>query len=325
MPRQRNSEKQNKKKLASLSALGGSVRTTGTGGGKVIGKKMASLSALGAGAFLGAGALMLDAPMAEAAVVSGNPNVTLSPNSHFSNFGAGGPALQFFATSNGGSSNGLAVAGGFAGIGSKLAHYAGGSLRLFGQGAKWTTAGPLGDNGNFLVGGRFWSRTYPGLAKNPKFGGMKLGRMRLGRGGKGKRGHGGIAHIGAGNLTTSTSTSTPCCTTPTSGTSGVTHHGVFPDNPNFIDKYALFTFPNGPTTLYGWVELSLSIEDSFGPNGTPDLGVIAWAWDDTGRSLAAGDTTPATPEPATEVMTGLAALALGAEGLRRWRKARKAA
>ena len=45
----------------------------------------------------------------------------------------------------------------------------------------------------------------------------------------------------------------------------------------------------------------------------------------TCQVLAAGDTTVPTPEPATEVTTGLAALALGAEGLRRWRKARKAA
>jgi hypothetical protein len=320
MPRPRDSEKQNKKKIASLSALGGSVRTT----------------ALGAGALLGAGAFMLDVPTVEAGIISGTPNGNLTPGGpHFSNFGAGGPALDFFVSTNGNSISGNARANGSARAGAKLAHYAGGTLRMFGQGVKWTTAGPLGDHGNFLVGGRFWSRTYPGFEKPLKFGGMKIGRMGLGKGGKhgkGKRGHAGIPHVRPGMLsgssspTSSGSSSSGCCSSsPGSSTSGFPHNALLPNNQPFIDKYALFTFLNGPTTLYGWVELSLSIADSYGPNGTPDLAVIAWAWDDSGNSLPAGDTTVPTPEPATEVATGLAALALGAEGLRSWRKARKAA
>jgi hypothetical protein len=92
---------------------------------------------------------------------------------------------------------------------------------------------------------------------------------------------------------------------------------------SFSDEYALFTFPSGPNTLYGWIHLSFSITGGVGtdPNFGPTLTIHDFAYDDTGAPLAAG----AVPEPATAVSTGLAALALGAAGLRRWRKARPAA
>jgi hypothetical protein len=92
---------------------------------------------------------------------------------------------------------------------------------------------------------------------------------------------------------------------------------------SFDDKYALFAFSSGPDTLYGWIHLSLSVTDLFGsdPALGPNLTIIDWAFDDSGQTLAAGD----APEPATAIPTGLAALALGAVGLRNWRKTRKAA
>ena len=50
------------------------------------------------------------------------------------------------------------------------------------------------------------------------------------------------------------------------------------------------------------------------------LTIHDWAYDDTGAVLPAG----VVPEPASTGM-GLGALALGAAGLRRWRKTRKVA
>jgi hypothetical protein len=43
----------------------------------------------------------------------------------------------------------------------------------------------------------------------------------------------------------------------------------------------------------------------------------------SGAQIPAGDT--GTPEPSTFALTGLAALALGAKGVRSWREARKTA
>ena len=210
--------------------------------------------------------------------------------------------------------------------GAKLAYQNPGSLQLFPQGVKWTTAGPLGAGGSFLVGGRFWSRTFPEerLGGIGRIAGMgRMGRIgRIGKGRKGKR-HAGIPGAVAGRQTTSSFTSSPCCSSSTTS-SGNTHHGLN-GKTSFNNEYALFTFQNGSTTLYGWVDLSYAVTDSFGPNGTPDLTINSWAYDTSGAVLPAGDTIPPTPEPATGIETGLAALALGAEGLRRWRNARKAA
>jgi hypothetical protein len=93
----------------------------------------------------------------------------------------------------------------------------------------------------------------------------------------------------------------------------------------FTDKYALFTFGFGPDTMYGWVHLSFSISNGSGPDPSlgPDLLILDWAYDDSGAQLPAGQTQ--TPEPASAVSTGLAALAMGAVGLRKWRNARKPA
>ena len=109
--------------------------------------------------------------------------------------------------------------------------------------------------------------------------------------------------------------------TTRSGTPYTVHstQGVGP----FSDKYALFVIGSGPDTLYGWLHLSFSITNGFGPDPTfgPDLTILGWAYDDSGAQLPAGQ----APEPASAVSTGLAALAMGAAGLRKWRRARKPA
>jgi hypothetical protein len=98
---------------------------------------------------------------------------------------------------------------------------------------------------------------------------------------------------------------------------------------NFTDRYALFTFTLGNGPLYGWVKLSQSVTNSWGGNNSygPLVTVEGFAYDTTpNEKIAAGDTgISATPEPGTFALTGLAALALGAAGMRRWRAARRLA
>jgi hypothetical protein len=94
----------------------------------------------------------------------------------------------------------------------------------------------------------------------------------------------------------------------------------FPSSQVLLDRlgdfYMLFTFnPTGSQDLYGWIHLNGHC------NCGLDTEVVAMAYEDSGAFIEAG----ASPEPATAIPTGLAALALGATGLRRWRKSRKQA
>ena len=115
-----------------------------------------------------------------------------------------------------------------------------------------------------------------------------------------------------------------------SGLGGRTQH--FGNMNPFTDKYALFRF--NPTTSattwwYGWIELSYTVGGGIGPDPTqdPQVTIEGWAYDNTGARIHAGalPTPTSTPEPGTLSASGLAALALGAAGLRRWRKKRQAA
>lgn len=86
---------------------------------------------------------------------------------------------------------------------------------------------------------------------------------------------------------------------------------------NFANKYAMFRFTSDAAALYGWLQLSNVVSLGAGPEVT----LLAYAYDDSGARIVAGD-IGGVPEPSTMALTGLAALALGATGLRRWRAAR---
>jgi hypothetical protein len=80
-------------------------------------------------------------------------------------------------------------------------------------------------------------------------------------------------------------------------------------------QYALFRFDVGSQTDYGWLELQLgNIGDS-----APFIRLIGYAYDTSGKPIPAG----AIPEP-KHLPLALGALALGAVGLREWRKKRNA-
>jgi hypothetical protein len=94
----------------------------------------------------------------------------------------------------------------------------------------------------------------------------------------------------------------------------------------YTDQYALFQFTCPAGNCYGWLELSLiNNADAFGMgNGFgPDMQLVEWGYDNTGAQDPAGD-MGGVPEPGTLATTGLAALVLGAAGVRRWLAARSA-
>ncbi len=77
----------------------------------------------------------------------------------------------------------------------------------------------------------------------------------------------------------------------------------------------------------GGSRLTYKVTDAYGNDPTfgPDLTIIAYGVDDSGAQIAAGDIGGGaeTPEPSAVYMSGLGALVLGAEGLRRWRAAKR--
>jgi hypothetical protein len=82
--------------------------------------------------------------------------------------------------------------------------------------------------------------------------------------------------------------------------------------------YIGFSFQHNSKTCYGWA--SITVTENAGNMGT--VTINSWAFENNGGNIIVGD-AGAVPEPA-EAALGLGALALGAAGLRRWRKAKAA-
>ncbi len=75
----------------------------------------------------------------------------------------------------------------------------------------------------------------------------------------------------------------------------------------------------GNALRYGWVEISLAVGAY--PGG-PHVTILGYAYDDQGNQIPMGATP--VPEPAPIGILALGALALGAKGLRAWRRNRVA-
>jgi MYXO-CTERM domain-containing protein len=89
--------------------------------------------------------------------------------------------------------------------------------------------------------------------------------------------------------------------------------------------YVGFTYKDsGNETSYGWISVSSllgSLATGHQLIGTTTITIVDWASIDDSSFIKAGVTT--VPEP-SGISTGLGALALGAAGLRRWRKSKAA-
>lgn len=95
-------------------------------------------------------------------------------------------------------------------------------------------------------------------------------------------------------------------------------------NTSYDHQYLAWSFGDstqGNATRFGWVEIGLQVN---GYNaGGPLVTIYRYGWDNTGAKPSMGQTP--VPEPTAAALTALAAMALGARGVRSWRQKRDAA
>ena len=92
----------------------------------------------------------------------------------------------------------------------------------------------------------------------------------------------------------------------------------------YSHKFLGFQFQDtaqGNAFRYGWIEIDLSVDNIgiFSPG--PTVTIYGYAFDNTGSQPAMGQ----VPEPAPMAVLVVGALALGARGIRAWRRERKSA
>ena len=103
------------------------------------------------------------------------------------------------------------------------------------------------------------------------------------------------------------------------GTVGYAYYNSHLPN-SFSHDYLLFKFQDstqGNALKYGWVDVSFNNSNLSTGEG-PQLTIWRYAYDTTGAVLAAG----AVPEPGSVSLLALGALALGAKGVRSWKRNR---
>ncbi|MGK7893417.1 MAG: hypothetical protein AB4372_07285 [Xenococcus sp. (in: cyanobacteria)] len=90
-------------------------------------------------------------------------------------------------------------------------------------------------------------------------------------------------------------------------------NGGFTDGvPGFIG----FQFQQAGQTLFGWASIIINVGG--------DLTISDWAYDDSGASIAVGDTGATASTPEGDTVPALLLLGMGAAGIRQWRKNKQA-
>jgi hypothetical protein len=99
-----------------------------------------------------------------------------------------------------------------------------------------------------------------------------------------------------------------------------TYYDYLPHAPSYDHDYLPFEFKDstqGNQMRYGWVDISFHNSD-FQTGQGPAATIWRYAYDDSGAQIFMGQT--AVPEPAAMSLIALGAMALGARGVRAWRK-----
>jgi hypothetical protein len=97
------------------------------------------------------------------------------------------------------------------------------------------------------------------------------------------------------------------------------HRPTFGYDHNYL-AWVFSDSSQGNALRYGWVEISLSINNVNGGGSGPNVTIWGYAWDNTGAKPGMGDMP--VPEPSSAALLVFGAMAWGARGLRDWRRNR---